>query len=113
MPRVTAYREEIVTASVDFPNGIESQGRIERLYVFNLKSEAIRFSWYKSGKLQERSLVIVEEYLLKLLRNAIEVGVFSEEFLAELHTITGNRESAPESPQPGRKKAMKRPSKSK
>jgi hypothetical protein len=83
--RDTPYATELAHASFTFPGG--SEGRIERLRFKGDGMEGIRFSWWKEGRMIPRPLDATEDQLLALLKNALQKGVFSERFLAELRTV--------------------------
>lgn len=76
--RDTDYAKEL--ASVDI-NGC----RIERLFVKGEGQEEIRFSWWVDGRLTNRPLDVPEHELLALFRAAIAEGVFTPDFLRDLH----------------------------
>lgn len=78
--RDTAYATELATAEI-------GGCRIERLYVKGQDQEEIRFSWWVDGKMANRPLDVPEAELLPLFREAIKKGVFSAEFLKELHSV--------------------------
>jgi hypothetical protein len=46
-----------------------------------------RFSWWKEGRMIPRPLDATEDQLLTLLKNALQEGVFSDRFLAELRRM--------------------------
>lgn len=75
--RDTDYATEIKTAEVN-------SCRIERLYVKGEGQEEIRFSWWPDGRMANRPLDLPETELLPLMREAISVGVFSDDFLRDL-----------------------------
>lgn len=77
--RDTNYATELVTAEID-------HCRIERIFVKAQDQEEIRFSWWPDGKMATRPLDLPESELLPLLRLAIAKGVFSEQFLKDLHS---------------------------
>lgn len=83
--RDTNYATEIARAVREFPDG--SEARLERLHVKSRQAEEIRFSWWKDGNLAPRPLDLEEPDLLKLIEDAKEQGVFSEEFLKELKLL--------------------------
>ena len=81
--RDTKYAKEIREPGVvKWPSG--SEGRIERLFIKSVKQDAIRFSWWKNGKLATRPLDLSEDDLLKLFQNAVENHVFTDSFLSSL-----------------------------
>ena len=85
--RDTPYATEIVSANITFPDG--SEGRIERLFLKEIKEQGIRFSWWKKNKknnwsMSPRPLDFTENQLLALLKSALQQGVFSKDFLASL-----------------------------
>ena len=81
--RDTEYATEIKTAEVN-------ACRIERLYVKGERQEEIRFSWWPDGRMANRPLDLPESELLPLMREAIRVGVFSDEFLCDLKAALEN-----------------------
>jgi hypothetical protein len=88
--RDTAYATELAHGSVTFASGTE--GRIERLRFKegpDAGLEGIRFSWWKDGRMIPRPLDATEDQLLKLLRDSLRGGVFSEQFRRELRTLLG------------------------
>jgi hypothetical protein len=86
--RDTQYAREISRGI--YPWSENSEARIERLYIKEFGQEEIRFSWWKDGNLVMRPLDLTEEELLALLRNSVEVGVFSTDFLRRLREILGS-----------------------
>jgi hypothetical protein len=78
--RDTTYATELATAEVN-------DCRIERLHVKGEGQDEIRFSWWPDGKMANRPLDLPEGLLLDLFRKAIEAGVFSDEFLRNLHSV--------------------------
>jgi hypothetical protein len=78
--RDTSYATELATAEV-------KDCRIERLHVKGEGQIEIRFAWWPDGKMANRPLDLPEDHLLDLFRKAIEAGVFSDEFLRNLHTV--------------------------
>lgn len=78
--RDTSYAKELATAQV-------GPHRIERLYVKDPGQEEIRFSWWVDGKIRARPLDLPEKDLLPLMREAIIKGVFTQEFLRDLHAM--------------------------
>jgi hypothetical protein len=89
--RDTDYATELVTASYPFPESDGAESRAERLYIKSLQQEAIRFSWWKDGRMMMRPLDIREGELLGLLREALSKGVFSDEFLVALRELLDSR----------------------
>jgi hypothetical protein len=86
--RETRYARERATAD------IHGQ-RIERIFVKEQGQDEIRFSWWKDGGMMMRPLDLPESELLPLLREAIMKGVFTEQFLKELHeTLYETRQNA-------------------
>jgi len=86
--RDTPYARELASADL---NGC----RIERLYVKGAGQDEIRFSWWKDGNMANRPLDLPEKDLLALFRLAIERGVFSDDFLRDLHaTLYDTRRAA-------------------
>ena len=77
--RDTAYATELATADID-------GHRIERLHIKEYGQDEIRFSWWPDGKMANRPLDLSEHELLPLLKEAIEKGVFSDDFLRDLHS---------------------------
>lgn len=75
--RDTEYATEIKTAEVN-------SCRIERLYVKSERQEEIRFSWWPDGKMANRPLDLPEDELLPLMREAMRLGVFTDDFLRGL-----------------------------
>ncbi len=78
--RSTAYADEIAHAD-------QGGARIERLRIKETGEEEIRFSWWKDGRFQTRPLDLSEGDLLPLIAEAIDKGVFSEDFLRGLQTM--------------------------
>jgi hypothetical protein len=64
-----------------------SEGRIERLLIKGSQEEEVRFSWWKDGRFQTRPLDLGEEDLLSLMADAINHGVFTQDFLAGLRRL--------------------------
>jgi hypothetical protein len=60
--------------------GTDDEGRIERIHVNELKQAEIRFSWWKNGRLIPRPLDLAEADLLTMFQDAIDKGVFTDEF---------------------------------
>jgi len=86
--RDTKYAKEIREPGViKWPTG--SEGRIERLFVKKIAEEAIRFSWWKNGKLATRPLDLSESDLLQLIKSAVENHVFTDSFLSGLKRALG------------------------
>lgn len=77
--RDTNYAREIKTVSDQLGQ------RIERIYVKSKESEEIRFSWWPEGRMANRPLDIPESELLELMRVAFRNGVFSLDFMKNLH----------------------------
>lgn len=65
---------EIISVSIPVD---ESEARIERLFVKEHSQEVIRFSWWKDGELVPHPLDLREEDLLRLMEEAIDNHVFS------------------------------------
>ncbi|MCJ2061275.1 DUF4926 domain-containing protein [Methylobacterium sp. J-088] len=80
--RSTKYADEIASAD-------EGGARIERLRIRSTGAAEIRFSWWKNGRFQPRPLDLPEDDLLRLLRKAIDEGVFSEIFVGHLRQMLG------------------------
>jgi hypothetical protein len=80
--RSTSYADEIAHAD-------EGGARIERLRIKATGVDEIRFSWWKDGRFQTRPLDLSEDELLKLMRKAIDGGVFSQDFVGELRRVLG------------------------
>lgn len=80
--RSTSYADEIASAD-------EGGARIERLRIKATGADEIRFSWWKDGRFQARPLDLPEDDLLRLLRKAIDEGVFSEVFVGNLRRMLG------------------------
>ena len=78
--RSTEYADEIAHAD-------EGGARIARLKTKATGAEEIRFSWWKDGRFQARPLDLPEDDLLRLLRKAVEEGVFTEGFVANLTQV--------------------------
>jgi len=78
--RSTRYADEIASAD-------EGGARIERLRIKATGADEIRFSWWKDGRFQARPLDLPEDDLLRLLRKAIDEGVFSEVFVGNLRRM--------------------------
>ena len=76
--RDTDYAKELASADI---NGC----RIERLFVKGENQEEIRFSWWVEGRMANRPLDLPEHELLALFRAAITEGVFTSDFLRDLH----------------------------
>ncbi|SFL12520.1 hypothetical protein SAMN05192568_100172 [Methylobacterium pseudosasicola] len=88
--RSTRYADEIASAD-------EGGARIERLRIRATGADEIRFSWWKDGRFQARPLDLPEDDLLRLLRKAIDEGVFSEVFVGNLRRMLGaGAEAIPE-----------------
>ncbi len=83
--RDTAYATELATASIAFEGGDE--GKVERIHVKENAQDEIRFSWWKDGRMIPRPLDLNEEDLIRLLQNAVAVGVFTSNFRARLRDI--------------------------
>ena len=81
--RDTKYATELREPGVvRWPTG--SEGRIERLFIKKSSTEAIRFSWWKDGKLATRPLDLSEDDLLILFKDAVANHVFTDSFLSRL-----------------------------
>ena len=80
--RSTRYADEIASAD-------EGGARIERLRIKSTGIDEIRFSWWKEGRFQARPLDLPEDDLLRLMRKAIDEGVFSEAFVGNLRRMLG------------------------
>lgn len=78
--RSTPYADEIAHAD-------EGGARIERLRIKATGVDEIRFSWWKDGRFQTRPLDLPEDELLKLMRKAIDGGVFSKSFVGGLRQM--------------------------
>ncbi|MCR0983137.1 hypothetical protein [Roseomonas populi] len=76
--RDTHYATELAHADI-------GGSRIERLHVKHQGQDEIRFSWWKDGRMMMRPLDLPENELLPLFQAAIRNGVFSEDFLRDLH----------------------------
>jgi hypothetical protein len=87
--RDTSYATELARAVIDFESG--SEGRIERLLFKEDSQEGIRFSWWREKRMIPRPLDLTEEELLALFRNALQKGVFSEDFLLKLRAMLYSR----------------------
>ena len=83
--RDTAYAREIATAKLPSGSSGQSFVAIERIYVKQAEQTEIRFSWWEGARMVPRPLDLPEAELLPLLREAMNNGVFSREFLAGLH----------------------------
>lgn len=81
--RSTKYADEIASAD-------EGGARIERLRIKSTGVDEIRFSWWKEGRFQPRPLDLPEDDLLRLLRKAIDEGVFSDGFVGNLRRMLGS-----------------------
>ena len=78
--RSTPYADEIAHAD-------EGGARIERLRIKATGVDEIRFSLWKDGRFQTRPLDLPEDELLKLMRKAIDGGVFSQGFVGGLRRM--------------------------
>ena len=78
--RSTPYADEIAHAD-------EGGARIERLRIKATGLDEIRFSWWKAGRFQARPLDLPEDELLRLMRKAIDGGVFSRGFVGGLRQM--------------------------
>lgn len=78
--RSTKYADEIAHAD-------EGGARIERLKMRATGEEEIRFSWWKDGRFQARPLDLSEDELLRLIKKAIDGGVFTEGFVENLERM--------------------------
>lgn len=82
--RDTSYATELATAVIQ--DG-DSEIRIERLFVKASASEEIRFSWWRAGKMIPRPPDLPESQLLPLMKQAIDNGVFTPNFISELKAM--------------------------
>jgi len=73
--------------AVELAHADQGGARIERLRIKATDVEEIRFSWWKDGRFQTRPLDLEEGELLPLIAEAIDKGVFSEDFLRGLKTM--------------------------
>ena len=80
MKRSTPYAAEL--ASAEF-----AECRIERIFVKETLSEAIRFSDWRGRRFNQRPMDMPEDELLVLIGDAIAAGVFSRGFLADLCAV--------------------------
>ena len=87
--RDTDYATEIATASLPFEDAKEEheEGRIERLAKKDSGQEAIRFSWWRDGRMLPRPLDLTEDELLALVREAIANDVFTAKFAIQLRQM--------------------------
>jgi hypothetical protein len=84
--RDTPYATELRPPGIiQWPSGAE--GRIERLLIKKHGQVEIRFSWWKNGKLAPRPLDLSEDDLVRLFRDAIANGVFTENFMSQLRAL--------------------------
>ena len=85
--RDTDYAREVATARR--PSGTTGQAfvAIERIHVKQAGQDEVRFSWWEGNRMMPRPLDLPESELLPLIRDAIDVGVFSAEFLAGLRKL--------------------------
>ncbi len=80
----THYAEILVYGEIN-----DGKSRVEKLYVNDNKREEVRFSrWTEEGQFIPHPLVLPETDLRRLLANALEAGVFSDEFRSELKVVT-------------------------
>jgi hypothetical protein len=86
--RSTRYADELASAD-------EGGARIERLRIRATGADEIRFSWWKDGRFQARPLDLPEDDLLRLMRKAIEEGVFSRTFVGDLRRMLRDVEPSP------------------
>lgn len=78
--RSTPYADEIAHVN-------EGGARIERLRIKATGLDEIRFSTWKDGRFQTRPLDLPEDELLRLMRKAIDGGVFSQGFVGGLRRM--------------------------
>ncbi len=86
--RSTPYADEIAHAD-------EGGARIERLRIKATGLDEIRFSAWKDGRFQTRPLDLPEEELLRLMRKAIDRGVFSQGFVGGLRQMLDDAAPGP------------------
>ena len=91
--RDTKYARELCEPGVKkWPSG--SEGRIERLLIKKSRTEEIRFSWWKDGRLATRPLDLSEEDLVTLFEDAIAKDVFTTEFKSRLKGLLQNHQGS-------------------
>ncbi len=69
---------------------------IEKIFIKAIKRDEIRFSLYKdtiktAERYIPRSLDVTEEQLLQLIKESINAGVFSKEFIKNLSQILNKK----------------------
>ena len=77
--RDTDYAELVAEAVI-------GESRIERIHIKAVQQVEIRFSYWKDDKFVVRPLDLPEEELLPLFIEAMRKGVFTAEFLRNLHS---------------------------
>lgn len=82
--RDTDYARELARATVEYEGG---ELRAERLLLKESGQEAVRFSWWKDGRLAPRPLDLPEEELLMLLARAIDQQVFTPNLVQRLRAL--------------------------
>jgi hypothetical protein len=78
------------------PRAVATVGddRIERVSVKDAARDEIRFSWWPNGRFSRNPLVITEDELLSLFREAIKADVFADPFLRDLGRLLNERSGA-------------------
>ncbi|HTU27120.1 MAG TPA: hypothetical protein VMF30_17065 [Pirellulales bacterium] len=87
--RDTKYATELACSTFDFPNG-GGEARVERLRFKQpgyVGDEGYRFSWWKDGNMVQRPLDATEDQMIAIFKGAIEAGVFTGRFVAELRAM--------------------------
>jgi hypothetical protein len=87
--RDTRYARELARATVEYEGG---ELRIERLLLKESGQEAVRFSWWKDGKMAPRPLDLPEAELLMLFERAIGRQVFTPNFLQQLKAVLADQQ---------------------
>jgi hypothetical protein len=86
--RDTPYATELCPPGIiRLSDSDNEEGRIERILVKDSGQEEIRFSWWKNGNITPRPLDLCEDDLIKLLRDAVARGVFTDNFISQLRTL--------------------------
>lgn len=84
--RDTKYAKELATAVVKVTGkgSVNSELRVERLFIKEHERDEVRWSWWKDGNMANRPADMTEEQLLELVQRGMAKGVFSTDFLVAL-----------------------------
>jgi hypothetical protein len=85
MNRETRYAKVLAEAVIGDQDG--HQAKAERLFIKKEGTEELRFSWWYQGRFMPRPLDMEESEWVKLFREAIKEGVFTQEFIKNLKSI--------------------------